>query len=182
MIVKNKNITSSIIREMGIEISPGVEIELNNFITNYVQDNLVVLISLLAENKIILTDSNFVELTTDNAVLAIIKMIKQKELSDKFDEQFLNGSFQSSLGFRADNRRSGNKNDKDNVQGLIDLGITTFKDATGNFHTLTLAQLGTLKNEMIADGLGKYQKKWTFEAQIATSTDKTALESLAFIF
>lgn len=84
-----------------------------------------------------------------------------------FEEQFKTGSFVSSLGFRVDNRRYGDKNDRDNVSGLLKLGITTFRDSDGNFHNLTTEQLTLLEQEMIQDGLMKYQMKWQHEAMIA---------------
>ena len=88
-----------------------------------------------------------------------------------FEEQFKTGTFTSSLGFRVDNRRYGDKNDRDNVSGLLKLGITTFRDADGNFHNLSIEQLTTLEQEMIQDGLMKYQIKWQHEQAIQQCGD-----------
>jgi hypothetical protein len=114
--------------------------------------------------------------------LIVLKAAKKDELLNLFEEQFKNGKFMSSLGFEVDNRRYGSKNDKDNLLSLIDLGIYFFKDANNATHTLTLQQMLTLKAEMSADGLQKYNKKWNFESLIASCVDKTELDNLNIVF
>ena len=114
--------------------------------------------------------------------LDYLKEQKLLDLSIAFDNEFNFGSFTCSLGFRVDNRRYGNKNDKDNIQGLIDLGITIFKDADGAFHNLTPTELITIKNEMIGDGLSKYQTKWYFEGLIQAAQDEETLNSIQIVF
>ena len=104
-----------------------------------------------------------------NLKLEVLKEQKQNELNIAFDNQFQYGKFQCSFGFMVDNRRYGNKNDKDNIQSLIDIGINIFKDADGEFHQLSPEQLYQIKLEMTADGLKKYQTKWYFEGLIQSA-------------
>jgi len=107
-------------------------------------------------------------LVDDDKELNTLKLERMDEILIKFDELMFQGTFTSSLGFEADNRRGGGKDDKDNIQSLIDLGNEPvyFRDSNDNFHQLTIEQLQTLKQEMIQDGLGKYQWKWNKEAEV----------------
>ncbi len=105
---------------------------------------------------------------------------KMQEVQDKFNDLMYEGTFESSLGFTADNRRGGGKDDKDNVSSLIDLGQEPvyFKDSDNQFQALTTADLQTLKQEMIQDGLGKYQWKWSKETEIMSTTLIVDLNSI----
>jgi len=116
-------------------------------------------------------------LTVDNW-----RKIKAVEIVKSFNKEFINRAFTSSLGFLVDNRRSGSKFDKDNVKSLIDLGAdpVQFKDADGVIHSLTQAELQTLHTEMIQDGLGLYQKKWTLEGQVEAATTIAELEAITW--
>ena len=100
--------------------------------------------------------------------LEVLRKQKLEEIFNKFDDLMTEGSFETSLGFWTDNRRGNGKDDKDNVNSLIDLGNEPvyFRDKDGEFHSLTLDDLRTLKQEMIQDGLGKYQWKWDKEAAV----------------
>jgi hypothetical protein len=108
--------------------------------------------------------------------LEALKLQRMDEVQNKFNDLMFYGTFETSLGFVSDNRRGDGKDDKDNVQSLIELGQEPvyFKDADNNFHALTQEDLITLKQEMIQDGLGKYQWKWNKETEImnCTSTDE----------
>jgi hypothetical protein len=108
------------------------------------------------------------------------KTIKMEEVLMRFDDMMFNGTFMTSFGFEADNRRGNGKNDKDNVQSLIDLGQEPvyFRDAVGSFHALTIQDLMTLKQEMIQDGLSKYQWKWSKENEIMTASTLEDLNNI----
>ena len=113
-------------------------------------------------------DANGKYVPDDAKELEEIKSIKLQEVKNSFENSLQHGILNSSLGFPVDNRRYLDKNDKDNVQGLIDLNIPSveFNDSNGNFHTLTLSDLILLKSEMIQDGLKKYQDRWNLENSI----------------
>ena len=117
-------------------------------------------------------DENQNIIVNDIYELESLKNLRMEEVATKFDELMFNGVFESSLGFTADNRRGDGKDDKDNVQSLIDLGHEPiyFRDADSNFHALTTEDLILLKQEMIQDGLLKYQWKWDKEAEIMNAT------------
>jgi len=116
-------------------------------------------------------DPDYIETDID-ADIAELKKQKLEEVYDKFNDLMENGTFTSSLGFEVDNRRGNGKDDKDNVNSLIDLGQEPiyFRDSPGDFHSLDLADLQTLKQEMIQDGLSKYQWKWEKETEIMSCT------------
>ncbi len=109
--------------------------------------------------------------------LEALKIQRMDEIQNKFNDLMFYGTFTSSLGFESDNRRGDGKDDKDNVQSLIELGQEPvyFKDADNNFHALTQENLITLKQEMIQDGLSKYQWKWNKENEIMQATDTDSL-------
>jgi len=114
-------------------------------------------------------DGNIV--TNDEKDLQELKRQRMMEIQDKFNDMLNEGYFESSLGFVVDNRRGNGKDDKDNVSSLIDMGQEPvyFRDHNNNFQSLTLDQLRTLKQEMIQDGLSKYQWKWNKENEIMSA-------------
>lgn len=114
--------------------------------------------------------------------LEMLKDIKLVEISASFAEEMKSGKMSSSLGFTVDNRRYADKFDRDNVQGLIDIGASPvdFKDSNGDPHTLSLAQLQILKTEMIADGLAKYQKKWSLQSAVSLATSINELKAITW--
>jgi len=116
-------------------------------------------------------------LPDEEADLNELKQQKLQEIEDKFNDMLNSGKFLCSKGFYVDNRRTGTKNDKDNVQSLIDLGQEPvyFKDADNNFQTLTLDDLKTIKQEMIQDGLQKYQYKWEKQQEVMEAKDINTL-------
>ena len=114
-------------------------------------------------------DNSFI---TDEAKdLEELKNQRMDEILNKFNDLMFSGTFESSLGFTADNRRGDGKDDKDNISSLIDLGQEPvyFRDHDNQFHSLTIAELTTLKQEMIQDGLGKYQWKWGKENEVMSA-------------
>lgn len=109
-----------------------------------------------------------------------LKATKMNDILYKFDDMMFHGQFDCSLGFRTDNRRGDGKDDKDNVASLIDLGNEPvyFRDSNNGFHVLSLADLTLLKQEMIYDGLGKYQWKWTKENEVMSTATCVELEQV----
>jgi len=106
--------------------------------------------------------------------------LKLSQVEDIFDTMMFSGVFTSSLGFPVDNRRSEGKNDKDNVQSLIDLQLSPvyFKDSNNEFHELTIQDLETIKMEMVQDGLAKYQWKWAKQQELAAAQSLQELENI----
>lgn len=171
-----------ILRQIGanlyieLELSPGVAIE------HMLQENP----TLISTTDLNSSSSGYYSLVdelyipNEDKELEELTVIKLEEVFNKFENDLKNGTMLSSLGFTVDNRRYADKNDKDNVQGLIDLGIleAQFKDADGGFHIVSAADLETLKLEMTQDGLGKYQVKWGLENLINNCTTLLELESI----
>lgn len=101
--------------------------------------------------------------------LAREKSVKLAEIKTAFARAETDGFVMSSLGFRADaTRRS-----IEDIDGLIDLvaaGVLTepvqFRDYDNAYHSLTLAQLSTLRIETKARGPLLYAHKWELEAAL----------------
>lgn len=116
-------------------------------------------------------------------MLKAAKEAALQRVKNGFENEFSIHKFTSSLGFECDNRRYGSKNDKDNLQSIIDLAEANgdsaimWVDAAGVEHTLTLADAKTLKNEMSADGLAQYHKKWQLESDIEAAVTVDSLKS-----
>ena len=125
-------------------------------------------------------DENGNYVSDEESDLNEMKLQRMNEIQAKFEDMMYYGTFESSLGFVADNRRGGGKDDKDNVSSLIDLGQEPvyFRDHDNNFQELTIDDLKILKQEMIQDGLMKYQWKWNKESEVMSATN---LEELASI-
>ena len=113
-------------------------------------------------------DENGDYIPDEASELDAMKREKMDEILTKFDDMLNYGTFMSSLGFEVDNRRGNGKDDKDNVSSLIDLGQEPvyFRDHNNEFHALSMDDLRTLRQEMIQDGLSKYQWKWNKEQEV----------------
>ncbi len=94
-----------------------------------------------------------------------LEMIKSRFENDLKERQFV-----CSLGFPVQNRRFETKNDLQNIDSLIYLGVTYFRDANDINQNVTIPQLELIKSEMIADGLQMYQSKFDAETQIENCT------------
>lgn len=111
---------------------------------------------------------------------------KLNEISLLFNkETFEEGKFQSlTLGIEIDCRRSLTKNDKQNIDGLIDLmmesgmteiefvGVSTTKPKT------TIAMLEKVKTEMSKFVYDQYQKKFALEKQIEQAKTIEEVEAI----
>ena len=113
-----------------------------------------------------------------------LRVAKLREIVAAFDDAFTNGSFLSeTLGIEVDCRRSGTKNDEQNVRGLISRmtreGIKTveYKGKTESV-TASLEQIQSVQYEMEDYATFIYAKKWAVEKAIA---DATTVEELQLV-
>ena len=114
-----------------------------------------------------------------------IRSHKLQELHNKFDAWY-NGEAVvcSSLGFTADS----DSRAKADVDGLIEVMECTggdaslFRDADNELHQLTLADLKTLRIEIIQNGQFAYQTKWTLEAQINGAETRDEIDAIEVTF
>lgn len=115
-----------------------------------------------------------------NIPLADFKVQKLEKINSAFLHFFQDGCIESSLGFTADCRRCNDKNDLQNIQGLIDLYAqpVPFKSKDGSIHMLTLEQLEILKTEMIQRVQQVYANKWTLEASVEASETIEEIEAV----
>lgn len=96
-----------------------------------------------------------------------------QRISQGFINSMQNGTMLSTtIGIEVDNRRYMDKNDKDNLQSLIDLNVYPFTWVGVGGATYDILDSTTalaLRDEMINDGLAKYQRKWLREQEVATA-------------
>ena len=97
------------------------------------------------------------------------KQIAKDRVRLGFVNEFSCGKVESSLGFPVDARRSGLKNDLQNIEALIDVGATEIKDANGVMQTVSIDELKTIKSEIQQHALSIYQKKWDLEERIESA-------------
>ena len=122
-----------------------------------------------------------IELTLDE-----FKEVRGAELSHQagqFDQYKCADMFvTSSLGYKinADIRS------QTNMQGLIDMmsetDTATYKDYENQFHSVSRAELETMKSEALQNGANLYQQKFRQEAQLAACTSIAELAALKFEF
>ena len=114
---------------------------------------------------------------------------KQEKLDliiNQFNNELSNGNFDSTtLGIKIDCRRNLNKNDLQNVQGLIS-NMTRYSIQSINYigyteiAVATVEKLTSLANEMEDHVLGLYQKKWQLEEQIKNVLTIESLEAITW--
>ena len=119
-------------------------------------------------------------ITTNNTVsytgtLAENKVEALEILQGKLNEELKVRVFTCSLGFPVQNRRFETKNDLQNIDNLIFIGVPYFRDANNVNQEVTLQDLNIIKAEMIQDGLVMYQTKFDKEARINSATTKEAV-------
>ena len=112
------------------------------------------------------------------------KSAKLLEITAAFDDSFLNGSFLSTtLGIEVDCRRSGTKNDEQNVRGIISkmtrAGVNqiVYKGKTEEIPA-TLEQIQQLQYEMEDYASLVYAKKWAAEAKAEAATTADELNAI----
>ncbi len=92
---------------------------------------------------------------------------KLEEISVKFSAAERNGRLASSLGFEINADEIANRN----TEGLITrmehtgAGATLFCDYNNQMRDVTLAQIKTMRQEIIAYGQALYARKWQLRAQ-----------------
>jgi hypothetical protein len=109
-----------------------------------------------------------------------LKAFKKDEITAAFENAALTGRFTSSLGFDVNARRGGIQNDLQNIEALISLGATQFRDADKIMRNVTALDLVTIKTEMQQYGLGLYEHKWQLEAAVAAAVDEADLEVITW--
>lgn len=81
-------------------------------------------------------------------------------INDDFKDEFKTRIFTSSLGYRIQNRRHDIHNDLQNINSLIIVGVAYYIDADNIPRSVTISNLETIRQEMVVDGLQRYQNKF----------------------
>jgi len=104
-----------------------------------------------------------------------IKQLKAYEIKSLVEYEKQNSVINSSLGFTVNARRE----DIQNIDELITLGVTSFRGADNVMYTVTAIDLQTIRAEIVAEGMSLYNRKWAAEDALASAT--TEAEVMAII-
>jgi len=103
-----------------------------------------------------------------------IKQFKADEIKAEVKNIQENSVIISSLGFTVNARRE----DIQNIDELITLGVTSFRGADNVMHTVTATDLQTIRSEIVAEGLSLYNRKWTAEDALANATTEAEVMAI----
>ena len=114
-----------------------------------------------------------------------LKVMKSIELKQIFLRWRTNqATLVSSLGFTI----NANERAKSDIEDLICLHESLqsesieFRGADNTFYTVTLADLNTMRLEIIENNAFAYQQKWNFEADINAAESYEQLNSIVIVF
>jgi len=103
-----------------------------------------------------------------------IKQFKADEIKAEVKNIQENSVITSSLGFIVNARRE----DIQNIDELITLGVTSFRGADNVMHTVTATDLQTIRAEIVAEGLSLYNRKWAAEDALANATTEAEVMAI----
>jgi len=110
----------------------------------------------------------------------VAKASKERELFLRYEDKEPKSVILSSLGFDIDADHKA----KDNVASLIEymqnneITEEEFRDAHNDFHPVTVANLETIKAEIIEAGLSYYKAKWAKEKAIKAAKTSKEVEAV----
>jgi hypothetical protein len=139
------------------------------------------------DNTLLDADKVTVGLMTQAEYFLKLQNAKLNEIIFSFDSEIAAGHFASSaLGIDVDCRRSGLKNDLQNVQGLISymsrksISSIEYVGYSETITGVTVSMLESLCAEMEDYVLALYQKKWSLEVMVAAAKTETELKAIAW--
>jgi len=103
-----------------------------------------------------------------------LKLRKLNEIKNEVDYIKQNVVITSSVGFTVNARRE----DIQNIDELITLGVTSFRGADNVMHTVTATDLQIIRAEIVAEGLSLYNRKWAAEDALANATTEAEVMAI----
>jgi len=103
-----------------------------------------------------------------------IKQFKLDEIKAIVKNAQDNAVINSLVGFTVNARRE----DIQNIDELITLGVTSFRGADNVMHTVTATDLQTIRAEIVAEGLSLYNRKWAAEDALANATTEAEVMAI----
>lgn len=96
------------------------------------------------------------------------KALKLAELDMIFRTELENAHFMSAAGFEVNADESANNNVSDLIQFMVETDTRTvpFRDYDNVFHVVTLAQLKSIKTELVSHKMALYTRKWAIYDRI----------------
>ena len=112
------------------------------------------------------------------------KAEKLAELNDAFEQASGKAHCLSSLGFEIDADETASRNVMNLIIAMETTGEETvpFRGCDNRFHKVTLAQLKTLQQEIIAHARARYDRKWTLREAIDIAASVEALDAVKIVF
>jgi len=110
----------------------------------------------------------------------VAKAHKERELFFKYEDKEPKSVISSSLGFDIDADHKA----KDNISSLIEymkkkeITKEEFRDAHNEFHPVSVADLETIKDEIIEAGLSYYKTKWATQKAIKDAKTSKEVEAV----
>lgn len=111
-----------------------------------------------------------------------LKEAKLSELNSKFDIASSEASVMSSLGFEINADEVANRNIEGLTLVMSDSDTTLFCDYNNEFHSVSKADLETMRKEIVVNSQKLYQVKWEYRQQIESASTKEALEQIEINF
>ncbi|WP_289106467.1 DUF4376 domain-containing protein [uncultured Bilophila sp.] len=110
---------------------------------------------------------------------------KREELAGAFTMATTTAHLTSSLGFEIDANDAANRNISGLVTFMENEGAPEnlqFCDYNNKFHTVTLADLRTMQQEIITNGSALYARKWAFRDAINAAATAEELNAIVIAF
>jgi len=143
----------------------------NKIILNGYNEEAIILIQ---DNGMTADEQALDYISKHEKTIAEIKNDKLNEIKNEINYLKQNAVITSSVGFTVNARRE----DIQNIDELITLGVTSFRGADNVMHTVTATDLQTIRAEIVAEGLSLYNRKWAAEDALASATTESEVMAI----
>jgi len=139
-------------------------------ITGYKEESII----LVQDNGMTADDQAQLYISEHDKTIEEIKILKLEDIKNEVKNLQENSVITSSVGFTVNARRE----DIQNIDELITLGVTSFRGADNVMHTVTATDLHTIRAEIVAEGLSLYNRKWAAEDALASATTEAEVMAI----
>jgi len=139
-------------------------------ITGYKEESII----LVQDNGMTADEQAQLYISEHEKTIKEIKLLKLEDIKNEVRNLQENSVISSSVGFTVNARRE----DIQNIDELITLGVTSFRGADNVMHTVTATDLQTIRAEIVAEGLSLYNRKWAAEDALASATTESEVMAI----
>jgi len=140
-------------------------------ITGYKEESII----LVQDNGMTADEQAQLYISEHEKTIEEINILKLEDIKNEVKNLQENSVITSSLGFTVNARRE----DIQNIDELITLGVTSFRGADNVMHTVTATDLQTIRSEIVAEGLSLYNRKWAAEDALSNATTEAEVMAIA---